>query len=98
MDILVYPATRRIFDLDNLGKSLLDALTKAGVWTDDAQIDSLHFERGPVIKGGTVTVFIRDDAPGAVPLESPAVGREAEAKPGFITAEQYRAQAKRGRR
>lgn len=67
VDILTHAPTRRIFDLDNLGKSLLDSLTKAGVWTDDAQIDSLHFERGDVRKGGLVTVCVQIDQPPAIP-------------------------------
>jgi crossover junction endodeoxyribonuclease RusA len=40
--------TRRKIDLDNRLKSLLDALTHAGVYEDDSQIDFLSVERGPV--------------------------------------------------
>jgi crossover junction endodeoxyribonuclease RusA len=40
--------TRRKIDLDNRMKSLLDALTNAGVWGDDSQIDELVVTRGPV--------------------------------------------------
>lgn len=56
---------RRRRDLDNLGKSLLDALSHAGVWQDDEQIDDLRFwrsERG----GGRVIVKI-DVLPQAQP-------------------------------
>ena len=33
---------RRACDLDNLGKSILDGLTQAGAWGDDAQVVELH--------------------------------------------------------
>ena len=41
-----------IGDNDNLAKSVLDALTKAGVWQDDKQVDELHVVKryGPQIK------------------------------------------------
>lgn len=38
-------------DIDNLAKSVLDALTRYGVWLDDSQVKSLHVvdvERGAV--------------------------------------------------
>jgi len=36
---------RRKRDLDNLPKAVLDALTHAGLWVDDAQIDCLMLAR-----------------------------------------------------
>ena len=51
-------ATKRRQDLDNRIKPLQDALTHAGVWLDDEQIDDLHFIRGDVLKGGSVRVMI----------------------------------------
>lgn len=42
-----YAPDRRARDMDNLTKGLLDALTHAGVWADDSQIDDLRIVRGP---------------------------------------------------
>lgn len=47
VSVVTHAPTRRIFDLDNLWKSLLDSLTFAGLWKDDGQIDRLLIERGP---------------------------------------------------
>ncbi len=54
---LVYPPDRRVRDLDNLGKALLDAL-KAGFIRDDGDIDDLRYTRCEVRKGGLVVVTI----------------------------------------
>lgn len=43
--IEAYPPDKRKRDLDNLFKSLLDALEKSGVFKDDRQIDALSIER-----------------------------------------------------
>lgn len=43
-------ATRRKCDIDNRIKPLLDALTRAGVWYDDAQVDAIFVRRGGVDK------------------------------------------------
>lgn len=50
---------RRRRDMDNLKKPLLDALTHAGVWEDDCQIDDCRIVRMPgVHKGGYVRVHV----------------------------------------
>lgn len=41
----VFPPDRRRRDLDNVGKALYDALTRAGVWCDDSQVADAHFIR-----------------------------------------------------
>lgn len=56
--ITAYPPDRRRRDLDNLPKGVLDLLTHGGVYADDSQIDRLLIVRGPVERGGTVTVDI----------------------------------------
>lgn len=53
-----YAPDRRKRDLDNLTKGLLDALTHAGLWGDDSQIDYLLIQRGPVTKGGRVKLAV----------------------------------------
>lgn len=44
----MYVKTKRRRDVDNVLKVVLDALTHAGVWTDDSQVDELTVCRGPV--------------------------------------------------
>lgn len=58
VQILVRPPDRRARDLDNILKCCLDALTKAGVWHDDSQVDSLLVVRGDQVDGGSVIVLV----------------------------------------
>ena len=62
LEVLIhaFPPDKRKRDLDNLFKSLLDSLTKAGVWLDDSQIDSLKIVRKTI--GGMVQVHVREIA------------------------------------
>jgi crossover junction endodeoxyribonuclease RusA len=59
--ITACPPDRRRRDLDNMLKAPLDALTFAGVWLDDSQIDRLTIARGDVCKGGRLLVAIHYD-------------------------------------
>ena len=59
--VLLTPPDRRKRDIDNYGgKAVLDALTHAGVWLDDEQVDELIIQRGEVRKGGGCVVRIRE--------------------------------------
>lgn len=53
-----WPPDRRVRDVDNLGKSLLDAIQYAGIVQNDGLIDDLRFVRMPVVKGGLLRIFI----------------------------------------
>lgn len=56
--VSVSPANKIRQDIDNRAKPLQDALTHAGVWLDDSQVDLLLLYRRPVIKGGKMEVLI----------------------------------------
>ncbi|MDZ7868809.1 MAG: RusA family crossover junction endodeoxyribonuclease [Rheinheimera sp.] len=58
VDLIIHPADRRVQDIDNRIKATLDALTHAGVYVDDSQIDRLIVCRGEIIKGGKCQVLI----------------------------------------
>jgi crossover junction endodeoxyribonuclease RusA len=58
MTITLCPPDKRIRDLDNNLKSLIDAVCQAGVFDDDEQIDVLMVQRGEIVKGGRAIVMI----------------------------------------
>lgn len=58
MVVAVMPDKRKR-DLDNLCKSLFDAMTHAGVWQDDSQINTLLIRRNGVKAPGRVIVTVK---------------------------------------
>jgi len=62
MHIDVYPPDNRRRDLDNLQKSLWDALQKGGAYLDDSQVVKFTVERREVVSGGKVIVRIEEIA------------------------------------
>lgn len=56
--VYLYPPCRRKRDIDNYCKALFDAITVAGVWLDDEQIDEMSVYRRNIIKGGKCIVEI----------------------------------------
>jgi crossover junction endodeoxyribonuclease RusA len=58
--VILAPPNKAKRDQDNFaGKVLLDALTKAGVWNDDSQIQRTIIDWAGVVRGGMVTVQVR---------------------------------------
>lgn len=54
----LWPPDRRIRDIDNYAKAIFDAMTHAGVWRDDSQVDELHIYRMGVQAPGAAVVEI----------------------------------------
>ena len=59
ISVIAYPPDRKRRDLDNLLKSLLDALQHAGLIEDDSNVADLRITRAEQVKGGAVAVEIR---------------------------------------
>ena len=62
INVVIHPKSNRTTDIDNHIKGLLDALTKAAVWTDDSQVDKITIERGRPINGGLCVIEILEVA------------------------------------
>ena len=71
-----FPPDGRLRDLDNLPKSVFDALTHAHVWLDDQQVRYIESWFGPKVKSGAVVLSI---APVASPESLKTRSAEAEA-------------------
>ena len=58
VDMDIYPKSRHRYDVDNLAKATLDALTHAGIWHDDSQVVSLCITKRDFFKGGQVILRV----------------------------------------
>ena len=58
VSMVIYPPTLRKYDIDNRCKAPFDALTHAGFWLDDEQVDSLNIKKGEKIKGGLIKLKV----------------------------------------
>jgi crossover junction endodeoxyribonuclease RusA len=63
VEITLYPRNKRLLDIDNVCKGVLDGLQDAGMFEDDSQVWKLTVERGATIKDGGCTVVISQYAP-----------------------------------
>lgn len=59
VSIKAYPPDKRVRDLDNVLKALLDSLSNVKIFTDDFQVNRLLIERFEVKKGGELRVTIK---------------------------------------
>lgn len=63
VEIVAWPPDKRIRDLDNIKKPLFDAMTHAGVWVDDSQIDQDFTYRGEPVFGGALYIKVSEAGP-----------------------------------
>ena len=63
VEIIVWPPDKRRRDLDNVLKSLFDAITHAGIWEDDCLIDQMFVYRGQVVEGGRIYIKVTEAGP-----------------------------------
>jgi len=68
VEVVLHPPDQRIRDLGNYDKCLMDALTHAGVWDDDSQIDQQMLLRGVPIRGGMVKIKMGPAGP-IIPID-----------------------------
>jgi crossover junction endodeoxyribonuclease RusA len=61
ISMIVWPRDKRVFDIDNRIKSVLDSLQDAGLFDDDSQVDELSIYRGSqIVPGGSIKVMIEE--------------------------------------
>lgn len=56
--IILKPRNKKLMDIDNCAKAILDSLEHAGVFDSDVQVQKLLIERGEQVKGGGCQVMI----------------------------------------
>jgi crossover junction endodeoxyribonuclease RusA len=61
VSMVIWPRDRRVFDLDNRLKSVLDSIQDAGLFHSDSQVDELCIYRGShIVPGGSIKVMIEE--------------------------------------
>lgn len=73
MTMLLCPPTRRKLDCHNYSGQLLDALQEAHVFQDDAQVEELNIQLGPVMTDGRVIISLWTIEPNKQALLSAAL-------------------------
>ena len=63
VEVTLFVPDKRIRDVDNYMKPLLDACTEAGVWEDDRLIDQLFIYRGALVPKGRTLLTISEAGP-----------------------------------
>jgi crossover junction endodeoxyribonuclease RusA len=60
VQVEIYPPDQRRRDIDNVQKSLFDALQHGGVYYDDSQVVRLVIEKRDCVPGGRTIVRIQE--------------------------------------
>ena len=60
VDIILRPRSKKLMDIDNCAKAILDSLQDAGVFDNDSQVWKLTIERGIRQTGGGCVVMIEE--------------------------------------
>lgn len=58
VELWIHEPDKRRRDINNMTKSLFDALQRCKVYHDDSQIDETHIYRADIVKDGEIKVFI----------------------------------------
>ena len=58
VEIILKPRSKKLMDIDNCAKAILDSLEHAGIINSDVQVERLLIERGQPIKNGGCRVLI----------------------------------------
>jgi crossover junction endodeoxyribonuclease RusA len=59
VDVILHPRSKKLMDIDNCLKAILDSCQDAGIFDCDSQVQRLTVERGETIKFGGCQVFIK---------------------------------------
>jgi crossover junction endodeoxyribonuclease RusA len=60
LSLVLYPPNKRLFDLDNRLKPILDVLQESGLIYNDAQVQQLVVYRGVPVEKGAIYAVIRE--------------------------------------